>query len=239
MFFAILNVPFESSIAILPIVINSDGVDYTDQIYKRIRFYLGRLNMIFLNKFSSKEALVLKIFEQTGFEINNEELKESLYHASESESLRLKAQNDIMLNFSKEYFDIAVSSESRILDVGCANGNYIMSHLESREYRSLLGIDIDSEQIEQANQTYESEKNTFFACDALSNEFDSILSDYLEENEALGFDLIHISAMLLHLVNPVKLLQTLRRYLKKTDDYLFKTKTMVLILYIQIRGFMI
>ncbi len=205
---------------VLPIVVNSDEADYMNPIYKRIRFYLGRLNMLFLNKFSSKEALVLKIFEQTGFEINNEELRESLYHASESESLRLKAQNDIMLNFSKEYFDMAVSSETRILDVGCANGDYIMAHLENRVYKSLLGIDIDPEQVERAHQIYESKINTFIACDALSNEFDSILSDYLEEHEALGFDLIHISAMLLHLADPVKLLRILRRYLKK-NGHLF------------------
>lgn len=204
--------------AVLPIMVNSDNADFSDSAYKKMHFLLGRLNMLFLNKFSSIEALVTKIFEQTGFEIRDEVLKESLYHASESESLRLKAQNDILINFSNEYFEKAVSSDKMILDIGCANGDYIMSHLDNKEYKSLLGIDIDSEQIERANQAYQSEKNIFVACDALSNDFDSVLSDYLEDNESLGFDVIHISAMLLHLNDPVKLLKTVRRYLKKSGQ---------------------
>lgn len=176
--------------------------------------------MIFLNQASSTEALVLKIFEQTGFKITNDELRESLYHSSESEAKRLKAQNEVMNRFSKEFFEDVVKPESQILDVGCAGGDSIISRLQGCQYLRLLGVDIDQEQINKANEQYGSEKNTFVCCDILSDDFDSMLFDYLEENESLGFDLIHISAVLLHLVDPVKLLHTLRRYLKK-NGYLF------------------
>ena len=204
---------------ILPVVISSN-MDLNSPQYKRIRFYLGRLNMIFLNQASSTEALVLKIFEQTGFKITNDELRESLYHSSESEAKRLKAQNEVMNRFSKEFFEDVVKPESQILDVGCAGGDSIISRLQGCQYLRLLGVDIDQEQINKANEQYGSEKNTFVCCDILSDDFDSMLFDYLEENESLGFDLIHISAVLLHLVDPVKLLHTLRRYLKK-NGYLF------------------
>lgn len=50
----------------------------------------------------------------------------------------------------------------------------------------------------------------------LSTEPDTVLSDYLEDNEALGFDVIPISAMILHIDEPVKLLRILRRYLKRS-----------------------
>ena len=204
---------------ILPIVISAN-MDLSSPEYKRIRFFLGRLNMIFLNKASSTDALVLKIFEQTGFKIINDELRESLYHSSESEAKRLEAQNEIMNSFSKEFFEDVVKPEARILDVGCAGGDSIILRLQGHRYLSLLGVDLDQEQIYKANEQYGSDKNSFMCCDILSEDFDSLLVDYLEEKEALGFDLIHISAVLLHLVNPVKLLHTLRRYLKK-NGYLF------------------
>lgn len=38
---------------VLPIVISPENVTYSDPVYKRMRFYLGRLNMIFLNEISS------------------------------------------------------------------------------------------------------------------------------------------------------------------------------------------
>lgn len=201
---------------VLPIVVTSGDFDYTDPVYKRIRFYLGRLNMLFLNKMPSTDKLVLKIFEQTGYKITNDEARESLYYVSETESKRLKAQNEIMKDFSKEFFDSAVKENSLVLDVGCSSGDNIVSQLQDRQYKGLLGIDIDAGQIENANEMYGSEKNVFICCDAFSDDVDTKLSDYLEDNEALGFDIIHISAMLLHLAEPVKLLRTLRRYLKKS-----------------------
>lgn len=38
---------------VLPVVISPENVTYSDPVYKRIRFYLGRLNMIFLNEMPS------------------------------------------------------------------------------------------------------------------------------------------------------------------------------------------
>ena len=170
---------------ILPIVISAN-MDLSSPAYKKIRFFLGRLNMIFLNKISSTDALVLKIFEQTGFKINNDELRESLYHSSESEAKRLEAQNEIMNGFSKEFFEDVVKPESRVLDVGCAGGDSIISRLQGHQYLSLLGVDLDQEQIYKANEQYGSDKNSFMCSDILSDNFDSLLFDYLEEKEALG-----------------------------------------------------
>lgn len=50
----------------------------------------------------------------------------------------------------------------------------------------------------------------------MSPELDDILEDYMERNDIIGFDVIHISAVLLHLDDPLDLLRRLRRYLKKT-----------------------
>lgn len=205
---------------ILPIVIGPEDIAFTDPAYSQIRFCLGRINMLFLHQMPSIEHLVLKIFEQTGYEIADEELRESLYYVNELEAIRLKSQNEIMKDFSKEFFDSAVNQDSLILDVGCASGNYIMSQLEGRQYKGLLGIDSDETQTNNATELYGSEKNQFLRCDALSDELDDVLDDYLADVEERGFDLIHISSLILHIAEPVKLLRLLRRYLKK-DGQLF------------------
>ena len=205
---------------ILPVVIGPKEIGLGDAVYKKIRFYLGRLNMLFLDKEGSADALVRKIFEQTGFEIFNETLRESLYHASESEAKRLRAQNEILRDFSKDFFDETIGSEYCILDVGCADADNIMLRLHGRDYKKLLGVDIDGAQIEKANERYGGAQNRFVTCDIASDAFEDVLADYLEEEELAGFDLIHISAVLLHQSEPVKILRTLRRFLKKSG-YLF------------------
>ena len=112
---------------ILPILISSDNTDYSDHTYKRIRFYLGRLNTLFINEEPSIDDIVLKILDQTGYEIADEEVSASLYSIRNCEAKRLKAQNDILKDFSKEFFEPAIKPESLILDVGCATGNFIIS----------------------------------------------------------------------------------------------------------------
>lgn len=146
---------------VLPIMISSENIPYSDTVYKRVRFYLERLNMLFLNEMPSIEELVLKIFDQVGYEIADEELSTSLYRVIDGETQRLKAQNDILRDFSKEFFDPAIKPDSLILDVGCASGNFIISNLYGHPYRGLLGIDINAELIDDATKSYGSEKNIF------------------------------------------------------------------------------
>lgn len=201
---------------ILPILISSDNTDYSAPTYKRIRFYLGRLNTLFINEESSIDDIVLKIFDQTGYKIADEEVSASLYSIRNCEAKRLKAQNDILKDFSKEFFEPAIKPESLILDVGCATGNFIISNIQGHPYRGLLGVDIDAGLINKATKSYGSEKNIFACCDISSDDTDAVLADYLEEKQSLGFDIIHISAVLLHVKKPVNVLQTLRRYLKKS-----------------------
>ncbi len=205
---------------ILPIVIGPSDFSINEEKYAVINFMLSRLNMLFYKDFDSITALVLKIFDQTNFEIDNNELKESLYHSSVSESKRLHAQNEILRDFSKEFFDKIVKPDFSILDIGCADGENIMLRLENIEYKNLLGVDIESHQIEKAIATYGSDKNTFVNIDVFSSDFDDVLNEYREEHEIIGFDLIHISAVLLHLVEPVKLLKLLKVFLKK-NGYIF------------------
>lgn len=207
---------------IVPIVIDPDNQDIGAPVYKKIRFYLGRMNILFCKDFSSVDELSVKIFEQAGIEIPDETLRESLYHTSESEAKRLQAQNEILCKFTKEYFDKIVKPNFVILDVGCAAGDSISMRLSGLDYTALLGIDLDADQIRLATEKYGSAKNTFAVCNVFYDSFIDILDDFLENQNSFGFDLIHISAVLLHLAEPIKLLHILRRFLKKSGYLLIQ-----------------
>jgi len=199
---------------IVPVLLNADEKDMTHDDYKRIRFYLGRLNIIHFRKTDSLEWLVAKIFDQSDFVIKDE-LKTSLYRTSAIEEERIRFQSEILNNFTKVFWKNVVKENFNILDVGCSNGSNISLHLEGLEYRNLLGIDINSEQVAFANKNFGSNKNKFLCSDITNLDLDDILEDYLDTIDEKSFDLIHISEVLLHLQDPVAVLSKLRRFLKR------------------------
>ncbi len=201
---------------ILPVVIDNDGFDINDEKYRKVRFYLNRFNMLFLKFGVELNELVIQIFGQTNFVIEQDILRKSLYHTSESEAKRLKAQNEILKKAVDDIFPPLVTPKSVILDVGCAGGDNIVLRLSELEYGRLLGVDIDPAQIALANKNYGSDKNEFIQCDITDDSFYDVLQDSLEKYEVSGFDLIHVSAVLLHQTEPVKILRVLRRFLKSS-----------------------
>lgn len=208
-----------SDYLVLPVVLDQVDPQLTQPIYKTMSFYISRLNMLYYEGADAIDELIMQIFNQAGFKILDESFRASLYHYSENEAVRLKAQNEVLLEFSRGLIEQSLKPDSFVLDIGCAGGDYISMQLADLPYRGLLGIDLDPAQAAAATAKYGSEKNTFLACDALSPEFDEVLMDYLEDQDARAFDLITISAVLLHIDNPVRLLKTLRRFLSR-DGYL-------------------
>ncbi len=200
---------------ILPVVIDKDGFNINDEQYRKIRFYLNRFNMLFY-KDDGLHDIVFKIFEQADYVFDTETLKESLYHTGEIEYKRLRAQNEILKKASNDIFCELVSPASVILDVGCESGANIMLKLDGIEYKHLLGVDISEESLAKATEMFGSDKNKFINCDITTEAFYDVLSDYLEGIDSAGFDLIHISSVLLHQTEPVKILKTLKRFLKSS-----------------------
>ncbi|SDB03423.1 TIR domain-containing protein [Ruminococcaceae bacterium FB2012] len=201
---------------VVPIILDKEDPELHSRIYKDISFYVGRYNMLKYEGSSAIDSLILTIFDQTGYDTVDEALVTSTYHISENESIRLKAQNEVMLDFSEEYFRELVKPDSLVLDIGCAGGDFIASRLEGLEYRALLGLDIDGALVEKAEKTYGSDKNKFVQCNAMSDQIENVLDDYLDEQDERGFDVITISALILHIADPVHLLRTARRYLTRT-----------------------
>lgn len=201
---------------ILPVILEDGEFDIKEDYCKNIRFQLNRFNMLSfdLRHDLDFEVIIGEIFEQTGYEVPDKLITDSCYQRSEIEKIRLRGQNEILKGQTNYIFEELLKPDAIILDVGCASGDNIMMRLENLEYKCLLGVDKDQNNINEAINSYGNAKNTFVCCDVLDDNFYDTLDNYLE-NLSLGFDVIHISSVLLHNSKPMQILKNLRKYLKR------------------------
>jgi 2-polyprenyl-3-methyl-5-hydroxy-6-metoxy-1,4-benzoquinol methylase len=141
---------------------------------------------------------------------------QSVYTGDEnSEITRIDRQNMYLNKIVKPYLDeiFAHFDEPAILDVGCSDGGNIIRRLNGRNYYSLLGIDRNQSKIDVANKMYGSERHSFLCLDINTDNLNAILLQYLNQRSMTGFDIIHISSVLLHVGNPMCILENLRCFL--------------------------
>lgn len=200
---------------ILPIFI--EDIDECDEL-NALDIYLGIFNELFMNEFSSDDELILKMFEQLGIDPNTK--GNSIYTAdNKEESERLAIQNSFYNRYADTYIAEACSqmanngiTEPVSLDVGCADGTNTMNRVGPYT-RFILGVDKDENLIKQANNTFASDTIRFCCTDITTKEFGSVMQNYLRSVNRDKFDFIHISAVLLHLPDPLFTLKILHDYL--------------------------
>ncbi|MBQ6952204.1 MAG: TIR domain-containing protein [Clostridia bacterium] len=213
---AIDHLEEDSTYKVLPIILGD--VDEQSQEFRALSIFLGTFNMLYAQEFQSTEELVLKIFDQVDMKIINENNQKSIYTGdSDIEKQRLKIQTALLNKYAQDYIiDILDGKQNpTILDIGCSDGDCIMSRVEGIEYGYLLGVDINSDKIKDANDKYGNEKNTFWKADITKDEFFAEARDYLKDRDLSGFDLIHISAVLLHLDNVERIMGRIHDLLKR------------------------
>lgn len=194
--------------AIIPVVIE----ELTEENLENISLYLGSINWLYIDKFKDCESLVLAIFEQANIIITNKESIQSIYSTDkDAEKIRLKKQNKFFNEYATKYLDdvFAKYESPSILDIGCDNGDNILTRLERRNYGFLLGLDKNEHSIKEANRLYSSDKSVFVTCDVTSNDFFKIIFSQMQQHRIIGFDIIHISAVLLHMGKVDELLKNL------------------------------
>lgn len=188
----------KSNYAIVPVVIE----ELTESNQEIIELFLGSLNWLYEDKYDDYESLVLAIFEQANLTPKNSENGQSIYSTEkEVEKIRLKAQNKFFNQYAKKYLDEVFSKYENpsVLDIGCDNGDNIIMRLEGRKYSFLLGVDLNESAIEEANKSYKSDNCAFIHTDVLSDKFFGDIFSQMQRFRIMGFDIIHISAVLLHL----------------------------------------
>lgn len=145
----------------------------------------------------------------------------SLYSGDGSKEIqRIDKQNEYLNKIVTPFLDDIFSNYENplILDVGCSDGRNIMLRLKNRNYFSLLGIDKNSDKIEIAKNLFNTDKDAFVCCDINSDDLTDILSKYLSSKNKDGFDIIHISSVLLHLKDPLLLLKKMKDFLSKNGS---------------------
>lgn len=202
----------DDSYNIIPVVIE----ELEPKNLELIKLFLGSLNWIYEDKYNNYEELVLAIFEQANLEVHNQESSHSIYSVDKDvEVKRLEAQNRLFNEYAKGYLDeiFANYENPSVLDIGCDNGSNTLLRLKDRNYKYLIGIDINEKRIAEANEINGNEKNTFIHCDVTSADFLRQMFCIMQSKGITGFDVIHISAVLMHLDNPADVLKNLYTFL--------------------------
>lgn len=134
------------------------------------------------------------------------------------EKHRLAVQRELLKSFDAELYDkIAAETDTlTVLDLGSADGSFVMDRLGRREnLGALLGIDFDQSCVDAANSAYGSDKIAFRQGDLESDAVEDVIRAFLDEKGIAGFNVINLSMVLLHLQNPLKLLRTARKFALK------------------------
>ena len=226
----------DGNLIIEPLCIEPIDLDAPE--FDEIMYYIRRINFISPTNLTSANEIAKEIIQKNKdyLKINKNIKKErtkSAYFSSERETLRLKLQTKLLRKFDGEiYSDIFERYDSPdILDLGCGNGDMIFDRLNNcnRDFR-LIGIDRDSDKVQEAVKKYGSDKIRFYAADVESAEFsDKIynimhsVEQYISDGSVIEqFDVINISMLLLHLKSECSLLRKLRRILKPDGIIIIK-----------------
>lgn len=193
---------------IIPVVIE----ELDEKSQNIIELFLGSLNWLYENKYENYESLALAILEQANIIPKDDESIKSTYSTEkDAEKIRLKAQNKFYNEYAKKYLNDVFGDYDNpcILDIGCDNGYNIMERVEGHTYSFLLGVDNNPNAIEEANKLYSQNNCVFIECDVTSDGFFRNIFSRMQKYKIIGFDIIHISAVLMHLGNVENLLNTL------------------------------
>lgn len=207
----------DESFPIIPIV--RTGTDLNSSDFDGYAYFLSMLNFIKEEDYADINRLVEKIIHDSKYEISAE-LKTHLYKTSSKEAERLYMQNRLMQQFTKDVYDsvfeeLKTFSAIHILDVGCSDSTGLMMRLEGHSYTTVLGVDKDAAMAGKAHVNFPDDRNTYLAVDVLGENFETIISEYLDGISTDGFELINLSSVLLHIKDPQKLFARLNQFLKK------------------------
>lgn len=219
--------PDVSPLIIEPLCI--EPIDLDAPQFDEIMYYIRRINFISPTNLSSPKAIAQEVIEKNKDYLKIEASKhheraQSLYFPSERETKRLKIQGNLLKKFDNETYQKLFSKfeQMDVLDVGSGNGDMLMDRLkESKKPFRLLGVERDAQKVEQANANYGDEGKVHFAVmDVNDPEFSESVADEMDKMGIEGFDVIHISMLLLHMESFCSLLRKCRRLLK-SDGYIF------------------
>ncbi|MBQ5807108.1 MAG: methyltransferase domain-containing protein [Tidjanibacter sp.] len=211
-------------IKIIRLKLSNSELESADLIY-----YIGRIQHTDAFSRSLNVAtteLTLKINKILGNEIQKRTTHPSVDRYKndyfkfddEKEKARLEIQQQFLKEFDSDIYERLLHQKQNIcvLDIGSNSGDLVMDRLGcSPKVDKLIGVDLNSDIVEYANQKWTNSKARFYCADAESEDFVHRIKVIMEENGIYdGFDFVNISMVILHLQNPTRLLWNIRKLLK-------------------------
>ena len=129
---------------------------------------------------------------------------------------RLHIQAEATRAFDLELFELANQHRTRNgligLDIGCASGEVTVDRFtRAAGFSSVLAVDCDEGCISAARgRSGDDGPVDFLHADAEDLEFPAFIKAWLQEQDAIGFDIAFSALTLHHFANPIRLLRTIR-----------------------------
>ena len=178
---------------------------------------IASINRIYCSNYKNHHNLALSILNKLSISVSEISTGDSTYTALvDNEQKRLVSQSIILDRQIRPVFDSVFDDnpEMDILDIGCANGIAIGRKMAGRPYRTLLGVDKNEHLVSDAGLNFSDGRNTFLSADPMEQSGIDAIGSYMERHRITGFDLIHISFVLLHLGDPGQMLRAAGQLLK-------------------------
>ena len=202
-----------------------EKIDMNAPEYFEMMYYIRRMH--FINSYENQNPAeisneILKIQAQILGTKNKR--KESKYVVQDIEDKRLELQNRILNRFDDDVYQRTLDeyASPNVLDVGCGQGDMLISKFGKRQIGTLVGVDKSSRQISSAKLRHTEENYHFFELDVESEDFENKLLAKINSVGVDKFDVINLSMLLLHLNDPAALLTKLRRFLSENGTVIIR-----------------
>lgn len=140
------------------------------------------------------------------------------------EGERLRKQANLLSAIDKPLYRNVLNKyhEAVVLDIGCNEGDAALDRLQGLDVSQYIGIDISAVAIEKANKKYADDTTHFFRLDITSPSANRDLYSILKQCGVEKVDVVNISMMLLHLVEPEFVLEKVYPFLRAGGTIIVK-----------------
>ncbi len=136
------------------------------------------------------------------------------FYGDEGERERLAIQHRFVYDFAAPHYTRFLTGlhDASFLDIGCNTAEQSMMFLQGRsEIAHYIGVDREKQALEHAAELYPF--GHFYEGNCEADGFDALLTRIEDELGLEGFDIIHLSMLLLHMKKPQLLLDVLAEHL--------------------------
>ena len=129
---------------------------------------------------------------------------------------RLNAQEELLWKAQLPFYSGFLNGEDMmILDIGCSDGYKTVKEFDRDNVRKVLALDSAPEAVSKAKANCGNEKFCFEMGNVEDADFEDRLIDLMKKYDIEAFDIVHLSLVVLHLKDPVRVLSILKKYIGK------------------------